>query len=964
MQRIIRANKGRELSQQLEIERIKLESSVNREISIVLKLADSRLIQNYFAKPENHELEKMAFDEIATYRKAFVANTIFWINVIDKKFYSDAKYAYTLDVEDTVNYWYDLTLYNTEKYNFNINYNPELNNIKLWINAPVFDDEHKPLGIVGTSILLSDMVELLYKNHANKAEYYLFNAAGEITGAKNLELVYAKKNIGEELSNIDIDIIAVAKKLKHGEIQILNTKLGDVAVGTVPLLNWYSIAFIPDSISDYDTAMTRLFIVVLVAMAIIFVIFNIFIVGLLRPLHKAMADLKAASNAKSGFLAKMSHEIRTPMNAIIGMSELALRENSLSIAKEHIITIKQASANLLSIINDILDFSKIESGKLEITQSGYQFSSLVNDVVSIIRMRVVDSKLQFVVNIDGNIPNELFGDEIRIRQVLLNVLSNAVKYTKKGFISFSISSEAVAEDMVLLTIDVTDSGKGIKPEDLEKLFYDFVQVDLQANKGTEGTGLGLAIAKNLVKAMNGDISVCSEYRRGSTFTIMLPQKVRSPEPLAMVENPKEKSVLVYEKNIIYADSIVCTVDNLGVFCERAGNDAELCEKLSHKDYSFVFVSYTLLDNLKKIVHETQTKVQIVLLTEFGNVVVDKDLSVLEMPVHSISIANMLNGVSNNFSYSLSEHDIARFIAPSARVLVVDDVSTNLKVAEGLMLPYKMQIDLCFNGYDAIESVKQGNYDLVFMDHMMPEIDGIETTKRIRELGMDLPIVALTANAVSGTRDTFISNGFNDFLSKPVDIVKLNFILEKWLPKEKQEKAEDKQEVSAPLAISVSLLEFFVKDAEKALPAFENVEDLRLFTISAHAMKSSLANIGEYDVSKQAALLEAAGKEQDKNLILAEAPKFVEALKAIIEKINEIKAGNTASADENPVYLQEQLKIISEACANYNSQSAEVALANLQKMQWTKETKAVIDQIAELLLFSDFEAAGKISSALH
>jgi len=787
MQQIIRTNKGNELTQILEIERIKLETLVNSEIALVLKMAGSPLIKHYFSDPENPELKKMAFEEIAAYRSAFAANSVFWVNDKDRIFYSDDNAPYFVDAKDEKNYWYLMTLNETEKYNFNINYNPDLKVTNLWINAPVFDKNHKPIGILGTGTNLSEFVNTVYKNYNHKAGLYFFNAFGEITGAKNLELVTAKKNINKELSEAGFDIVARTKSLGTNETQTLDTKLGRIAIGTIPLLGWYSVALIPDSISDYKTNMTGLFIVVMAVMAIAFVIFNVFISRLINPLHKALEELKAISKAKSNFLAKISHEIRTPMNAVIGMAELALRENIHGIAREHITTIKQAGNNLLSLINDLLDFSKIESGKLEIVPSNYHFSSMIHDVVSIIKMRVVDSKIYFVVNLDCNIPNSLFGDEIRIRQVLLNVLSNAVKYTKKGFVSFSISGKII-ENMVFLTIDVADSGSGIKPEDIEKLFGEFVQIDLVSHKGVEGTGLGLVITKKLVNAMDGDIKVQSEYGKGSTFTIKLSQKICSPEPLASIEKPEEKSALVYEQNKIYADSIISTIDNLGVICHRVESDYNLREKLQTKNYTFLFVSHSLLINAKAIIKELESKTQIVVLTKFGKVPSGINSKILTMPAYSISVANILNCISDNFSYNTNENtSVVQFIAPKAKVLIVDDIGTNLKVAEGLMEPYKMEIDLCFSGIEAIAAVAKNHYDIVFMDHMMPEMDGIEATKLIREKYAELPLIALTANAVSGTKEMFLSNGFDDFLSKPIDTIKLNAILGKWIPKEKQEK---------------------------------------------------------------------------------------------------------------------------------------------------------------------------------
>jgi len=998
MQQIIRTNKGNELTQMLEIERMKLETSVDGEIAIALKMAGSPLIQKYFANPENSELKKIAFEEIAAYRRAFAANSVFWVSDKDRIFYSDNNKPYYVDAKDPNNYWYLMTLLGTEKYNFNINYNPDLKVTNLWINAPVFDNRGKPIGILGTGVNLSEFVNMIYKNYTHRAELYFFNAAGEITGARNLELISIKKNINEELSKAGFDIVARAKNLGPEEIQTLDTKLGKIALNEVPLLGWYSVALMPDSISDYKTNMTGLFIAVMVVIAIIFVIFNIFILRLLNPLHKTMEELKAASNAKSDFLAKMSHEIRTPMNAIIGMAELALRENMDNSAHEHVITIKQASTNLLSIINDILDFSKIESGKLEIIPSNYQFSSLVHDVISIVRMKVVDSNLQFVTNIDCNIPNSLFGDEARIRQALLNILSNAVKYTKKGFVSFSVSGETT-EDTVFLTIDVTDSGRGIKPEDLKKLFGEFVQVDMVSNKGIEGTGLGLAITKNLIKMMNGDISVQSEYRKGSVFTITLPQKIQSLEPLAVVENSEEKSVLVYERNEIYADSIVCTVDNLGVNCERAENDEMLREKLKSKNYSFLFVSYYLLENAKEIMKEFKSNAKIVVLTEFGNAVTDRSLGVLPMPVHSISVANILNGVADDFSYSTNENITARFIAPRARVLIVDDINTNLKVAEGLMLPYKMQIDLRLSGAESIEAVKANNYDLVFMDHMMPEMDGIETTKLIREIGKenpryaDLPIVALTANAISGTKEMFLSNGFNDFLSKPIDMARLNAILAKWLPKEKQEKLELKAtdvdtnnpeatemkiaDIDMKKGISMSggtlkgymqTLAVFHKDGFQKMYEIKNSLDAGnypLYTTYVHALKSALANIGASELSASAKALESAGKEKDIAFINSNNAQFLTNLKILLNNLgNTLSLNDGYEASVNFELLKNELSRLKDALESLDSAAIDNMVNNLQEFSRVDGVGPGIENILQNVLIGGYdEAISKIDTLL-
>ncbi|MCL2193728.1 MAG: ATP-binding protein [Treponema sp.] len=516
-------------------------------------------------------------------------------------------------------------------------------------------------------------------------------------------------------------------------------------------------------------------------------------------LQEALEKAQSASRTKSEFLAKMSHEIRTPMNAIIGMAELALRSDTMDSAREHILTVKQAGTNLLSIINDILDISKVERGKLDIVPTEYHLSSLLNDVISIIRMKIVDSHLRFVVNVDSKIPNSLRGDEVRIRQVLLNLLSNAVKYTGSGgFVSLCICGEMDGEGTVNLTIDVEDSGCGIKEEDQKILFNEYARFDREKNKDAEGTGLGLAITWHIVKAMGGNIGVRSEYGKGSTFTVIFPQTVCSNKQIGYVENAKEKNVLVYEQRDIYADSLIFAMENLGVDGMRVCDDSELLEQLAHGKYTSAFISFELYLRNVKAIMALNTKTKMVVLTEFGETVPEKNLTVLTMPVHSVSVANILNGEQDSFSYHGNTGAVVGFTAPEASVLVVDDILTNLKVVKGLLSPYGMQISLCKSGEMALDAIKAARYDIVFMDHLMPNMDGVEATARIRGLSAEdsyfakLPIVALTANVIAGMREFFLENGFSDFMSKPVDVVRLNAVLEKWIPEEKQLKltAED------------------------------------------------------------------------------------------------------------------------------------------------------------------------------
>ena len=583
---------------------------------------------------------------------------------------------------------------------------------------------------------------------------------------------------------------------------------------------------------------------------------------------------EAASKSKSDFLARMSHEIRTPMNAVIGISELAMREKDVPQSTYNLLmTIRQAGQNLLSIINDILDFSKIESGMMKIIPANYHFPSLIKDVVNIIGIKASNSMLDFQVSVDKHIPDTLFGDEVRIRQIFLNILSNAVKYTTEGFVSLTVTGRQTDNQTVVLTIEVADSGRGIAQKDMDVLFDDFVQLDVAKNKGIEGTGLGLAITYNLVKAMSGDITVQSEYGKGSVFTVTLPQGISVRE-------------------------------------------------------SFVA--------------ETAAK---------------------------------------------------SFIAPTARVLVVDDVRTNIVVAQGLLSFYEMTIDACLSGQEAIDAVSRGGYDLVFMDHMMPEMDGVEAARRIRELpaGRNLPIVALTANAVSGMREMFLQNGFDDFLSKPIDTAKLNAVLERWLPKDKQVEAalsDDGGDAEPDVAndratfslrgvdtdIGVSraggslenylqTLSIFRGDAaakaEEMRKALKT-GDLPSFTMQAHALKSAAANIGALDVSELAKTLEASGKNGGADFINANAGAFLADLETLAEEINLVIKANekatAATAASDYGALKTILTELKAALAAVNIEEIDKNAHDLQTFPCAENVKSAAEAILRMVLIGNFDEA--------
>ncbi len=605
----------------------------------------------------------------------------------------------------------------------------------------------------------------------------------------------------------------------------------------------------------------------------------------MEELQKQRDIADNANEAKSRFLASMSHEIRTPINAILGMDEMILREAEEKPILSYAGDIMAASRTLLSLINDILDLSKVEEGKMEIIPVQYDLSSLINDLVNMIRDRAAKKGLKFEVNADEHIPHVLMGDEIRIRQCVMNLLTNAVKYTEKGQVTLSVGYEKTSDDHILLSFNVKDTGIGMKEEDMENLFSPYKRIEEKRNRTIEGTGLGMSITRQLLQLMGSNLEVHSEYGKGSEFSFAIDQEV--------------------------------------VKWEDLGNYADRFESLAGHEGEY--------------------------------------------------------------------HEL--FHAPGARILVVDDTEVNLTVMKNLLKKTKIQIDTAKSGKEALVLTRDNLYDVIFIDHMMPEMDGIETLKNIRKEGAskDAPCVALTANAVSGAREMYLEAGFVDYLSKPVEGAKLEEMLRSIISADKVEvadgtEAEELEEKESSEFLQwvkelkdidehAGLLDCGSEDGYKsvmsvfhqtananadAIEEYYKNGDLPNYTIKVHALKSSARIIGAKELSALALELENAGKSGDETFIKEHTDTLLAMYRNLDDKLTWFD-----KADENlPAISESALKdaymTIIEAAGCMDYTMLDEVLMDLHNYALSETDAECVSEIEEKLMGLEWEEIIRIA----
>ena len=730
-------------------------------------------------------------------------------------------------------------------------------------------------------------------------------------------------------------------------------------------------------------------------------------------------ELEIAERSKNDFLVNVSHEIRTPINAVCGMSEAILQEDLPMDVRRDVIDIQTAGRNLLSTVSNILDFSELETGKMDLAEESYNITSTITDIINMATTMDNGKHLDLIVDCDADLPSNLLGDEQKFRRIVMNLLSNAIKFTKEGGVILRISSRK-EEYGINLHVSVKDSGIGISRADMEKIFTSFSQVNSKRNREEGGVGLGLAITQALVRSMGGFITVNSTPGTGSEFQFTIPQKVLDETPIVSIKDKKHLfaayyvNMEKYEYTLVregYENCIHHMVSQFGIPFRICRNLDELKRRIEREDYSHIFIGWEEYREDRPFFEELATKRTVVLILDYDQeILVQGNMLRIYKPFTILSIAAVFNGqkLLIGEEQHISLHN--KFIAPQAKVLVVDDNAMNLKVMARLLLPYRLKVSMASSGQEALEKLNTPDFDCVFLDHMMPEMDGVETLHKIRQKPglyyQSLPVIAFTANAIGGAREMFMAEGFNDFIAKPIELSVLERILRRYIPSQMQIVVDEDEaapavgadqtptplpQSSAPAAsdpavsadktvisrakqklsragISLEqaiaycgdeegfkeIIAIFHSEGQKRrdhLSHFFKEHDWKNYVISVHALKGNAKAVGAGELSEMARELEMAGKENRIDYILAHHEAMMENHDKLLEALdNNLFVYPNAASKANETSSKSQAELQQQNAAPQDD-AAPTETADTDRATLTE----LLDQISERL--SAFESEG-------
>lgn len=710
-----------------------------------------------------------------------------------------------------------------------------------------------------------------------------------------------------------------------------------------------------------------------------------------RQLRQVISELAAIEQSKDDILANMSHELRTPLNTICGMSEIILEEELPYKVKENVMDIQMAGRNLMSVVSDIVDYSELQSGRIELGEETYSIASTLNDIINMTMARKKEKHIELVIDCDAGMPNVLLGDEKKLRRIIMKLVDNAIKFTDEGCVSIKAGYRRESYGINLIVV-IRDTGIGMDESELEKMFTTFGQADTGRNRQSDGIGLGFAISNALIRKMGGAIMVKSKPGRGTTVQIAVPQKVVDESPMVSIQNPEKLNVATYidmeqfslvEIRDEYSRMMQHMVEQLKIKCHTCRNFPQLQRTVRKEELTHIVTSALEYRSHQAEFDELALKTKVIVVMEPSD---EKDIANTRLykvykPFHVLSIASIINAAEEDgISYD-------RFTAPDAHALVVDDNLMNIRVIEGLLANYKIKVTAAVSGQEALEKITTADYDLIFMDHMMPQMDGVETLHKIRyTVGtyfQKVPVIALTANAVAGTREMFLAEGFQDFLEKPVERSVLERVLKRHLPKAKliyhsetkEEQKAEREEQTAEREVQTTSgqlereLEACGMDVRKGLlycngmegylgilagyceesdklgaeaQKFFEQEDWKNYVITVHGIKGAMRSIGATDVSERAYRLESAGREERWDYIRDNHAELMEAYQKLFENLR--KNPSILSAKSVPAKVEETDAAEEQ---NLTQESFAAMLQNMEKAMYDLDEERLMGIVLEL-----------------
>lgn len=751
-----------------------------------------------------------------------------------------------------------------------------------------------------------------------------------------------------------------------------------------------------------------------------------------EKLMENIRELEIVEKSKDDFMVNISHEIRTPINAVCGMSEALLQEELPVAVRRDIIDIQTAGRNLLATVSNILDFSELESGKMELVEESYNITSTITDIINMAMTFENGRKLEFIVDCDANLPVNLVGDEQKLRRIVMNLLENAMKYTKEGGIVLRIKSRR-EEYGINLMVSIRDSGIGMSQSEIERVFARYGQLDAKRSREEGGVGLGLSIAQALVQRMGGFITVESEPGVGTEILFTIPQKVLDETPIVSIRNKGNLFAACYINMDKYNFSVVREgyersihhmAEQFGILFRICRNLPELKRRVGHENYSHVFISFEEYCEDKEFFENLAKELTVVLILDYGQETqVGSEMLRIYKPFTVLSIAAVFNGqktLRDEEQHKALKH---RFIAPDAQVLVVDDNAMNLKVMARLLLPYQIRVSLAGSGQEALHKLDTMEYDCVFLDHMMPEMDGVETLHRIRKKPgayfQSLNVIAFTANAIGGAREMFIGEGFNDFIAKPIELSVLERMLRRYIPVQKQidieeegmqnmtpnkqeknmlpedmepvpsaqtEKTEKTKEESlndlSSAGINIGqgiaycgdkegfqeILGIFYQEGckrSRQLEQFFQERDWNQYVITVHALKGNSRGIGANGLAELALLLETAGKEERIEYIEAHHEEMMEQYALLLRVLGEsafIRREETERETEeiSVETLRERMEVLREKLDSFESEGLSELLEQLGSSRCGETAfSGLAEEIREKVEEFDFPGAAEV-----